>query len=222
MAKKQKSQPGITGRHYLDFAEASSAQNTITVFGKLIKNSEAPLNKVGIAHPQGLSDPLQASLAYGVSIGGRCISLPRPEQVMLPAPDGPADGCGWDPDEYVVWKNLPKEWVTLYLHSERSTLSDALLGNVNRASMAPAAALPGVGDRVVAIVRSWAGMSSDPRGSDQLQVLWAASHPAGSFGDGAQLLVQRINDAFGTSLKPADLNPPDKIKTVDDLIDAIT
>jgi|SRR5580704_53657 hypothetical protein len=222
MAKKKKAQSGITDKHYLDFAEASSVQTTISVYGKLIKNSEAPLTKVGIAHPQGLSDPLQASLAYGVSIGGHCISLPSPEQVMLPAPDGPADACGWNPDEYVVWKNLPKEWVTLHLHVERRTLSDALLGNVNRVSMASAEALASVGDRVVAIVRSWAGMSSDPRGSDQLQMLWAISHPGGSFGDGAQLLVQRINDAFSTSLQPADLNPPDKIKTVDDLIDAIT
>jgi len=79
----------------------------------------------------------------------------------------------------------------------------------------------GVRDRVLAIVKSWAKMSSNPNGSDQLQVLWANSNPTGSFGDGAQILAQKLNDAFGSSFQASDFNPPDKIKTVDDVVDAI-
>jgi hypothetical protein len=226
VAKPKGKTGGITGRHYLDFAQASSTQMTLTAYGKLIKNSETLPSAAGISHPHGLSELLQASLVYGVAIGGRCITLPGPQQVMLPAPDGRADDCGWDPTEYVVWRNLPREWVTSHISAERRTLSDALfsgLNNVtNRSVNAFALALPSVGERVMAIVKAWGNMTNDPEGSDQLQVLWAASHPGGSFGDGAKLLAQKINDAFGTQLQPTDLNPPDKIKTVDDLINAIT
>lgn len=226
MAKTSKGPRGITAKHYIDFAQASAAQTTLTAYGKLIRNGEAPASTVGTTHPQALDEPLQASLVYGVAMGGRCITLPSPQQVMLPAPDGPADGCGWDSTEYVVWRNLPKDWITSHMAAQRRTLSDALFGGVKRITPPPseafALALPSVGERVMAIVMTWASMTNDPEGDDQLQVLWAASHPGGSFGDGAKLLADKINNAFGTKLQPADINPPDKIKTVDDLINAIT
>jgi hypothetical protein len=215
VAKKAKT--GITERHYIDSAQALTAQTTLTAYGKIIRNSETPPATAGISHPRGLSESLQASLVFGVAIGGRCETLPTPVQVWLPSPDGPADGCGWDPAEYVVWKNLPRDWVTMHLQAQPRTLGNALFADSVPRSLVGI----GVRDRVLAIVRTWAKMSSDPNGSDQLQVLWANSHPAGFFADGAQCLAQKLNDAFGSHFQASDFNPPDKIKTVDDVVDAI-
>jgi hypothetical protein len=214
----RKDKTGITDRHYVDLAQASTAQTTLTAYGKIIRNSQTPPATAGISHPHGLDEPLQASLVFGVAIGGRCESLPSPVQVWLPTPNGPADGCGWDAAEYVVWKNLPRDWVTMHFQARTRTLASALFAEPVKPSTLAAI---GVRDRVLGIVRSWAKMSSDPNGSDQLQVLWAASNPAGSFGDGAQILAQRLNDAFGSDFQASDFNPPDKIKTVDDVVDAI-
>lgn len=225
MAKKRRP-TALTDRHYVDLAQASSAQTTLTAYGRLIKNSEASPSSLGLSHPRGLSEPLQASLVVGVAIGGRCIPLDTPQQVMLPAPDGPADGCSWDPSEYVVWKNLPRDWITVHFQPVARSVSDVLLFGSSTTSLGrilatPGPAVTGVRDRVVATVRGWAQMPSNPRGTDQLMVLWATYRrlpPA----DGAQLLAQQVNDAFNTTFMPGDFNPPDKIKTVDELVDAIT
>jgi hypothetical protein len=216
MAKQGKS--GITARHYVDFSEASSAQTTLTAYGKIVKNSDVPPSTAGISHPHGLNEPLYASLVFGVATGGRCETLPVPKQLWLPAPDGAADGCGWDPAEFVVWKNLPRDWITMHSESRTRNLSSVLLAD---SSKSPSLAVTGVRDRVLGIVRSWAKMKSDPNGSDQLQVLWAISNPGGSFADGARILAKNLNDAFGSSFQASDFNPPDKIKTVDELVDAI-
>ncbi len=215
MTKKDKT--GITDRHYVDLAQASAMQTTLTAYGKIIRNSEAPAATAGISHPHGLNEHLQASLVYGLAVGGRCETLSTPVQVWLPAPDGPADGCGWDPSEYVVWKNIPRDWITTHFQAQTGTLASLLTASQKPPMLAPM----GVRDRVLAIVKSWAKMSSNPNGSDQLQVLWANSNPTGSFGDGAQILAQKLNDAFGSSFQASDFNPPDKIKTVDDVVDAI-
>jgi hypothetical protein len=44
----------------------------------------------------------------------------------MPTPDGPADGCSWDPTEYVVWKKLPNNWTTLHLKVSATSLHTAL------------------------------------------------------------------------------------------------
>ena len=215
MARKRKA--GITEKHFVDHAEAVVAQTTLTAYGKIIRNTEADPAAAGIVHPRGLNESLQASLVFGVAMGGRCETLPGPVQLWMPSPDGPADGCGWDPAEYVVWRDLPRDWITMHQQARARTLATALLAD----SVGQPLVAMGVRDKVIAIVRTWAKMSSDPNGSDQLQVLWANSKPAGSFADGAQLLAQKLNDAFGSHFQASDFNPPDKIKTVDDLVDAI-
>src|SRR5882724_1411817 len=215
---KTKGKAGITDKHYLDLAQAWSAQTTLTAYGKLIKNSETLPSAAGISHPHGLNEPLQGSVVYGVAIGGRCIPLPNPEQVMLPAPDGPADGCGWDPAEYVVWKNLPRNWITTHFQVRTRTLSGVLLAGEPARF---ASAVIGVRDRVLSVVRTWAKMASDPNDNDELQTLWAFSKPGGSFHDGAQLLAGKLNDEFGTHFQTSDFDPPSTIKTVDQLVNAI-
>jgi hypothetical protein len=79
----------------------------------------------------------------------------------------------------------------------------------------------GVRDRVKGIIRLWAKMPTNPRDDDELQELWALSNPPGSFADGAQILAQKLNDAFSSQFQASDFNPPDKIKTVDDVVNAI-
>ena len=79
----------------------------------------------------------------------------------------------------------------------------------------------GVRDTVNQTVKTWAGMPADPLGTDVLHALWAASH-SGPWADAAQDLANRINHAFGTDLQGTDINPPGAIKTVDDLVTAVT
>jgi hypothetical protein len=217
MARK-KGKTGITDKHYLDLAQAWSAQTTLTAYGKLIKNSETLPSAAGISHPYGLTEPLQASVVYGVEMGGSCIPLPSPVQVMLPAPDGPADRCGWDPAEYVVWKNLPRNWVTTHFEVRTRTLSSALLaGDPARLALA----ITGVRDRVLSVLKIWAKLPTDPDDNDELQTLWDFSKPGGSFHDGAQILAGDLNKEFGTHFRVSDFDPPSSIKTVDQLVNAI-
>jgi hypothetical protein len=79
----------------------------------------------------------------------------------------------------------------------------------------------GVRDTVTQIVKGWAGMQSNPRGTDALHALWA-SNPLGSWSNAADDLANQINQAFGTDLQGKDFNPPGAIKTVDDLVTAVT
>jgi len=44
---------------------------------------------------------------------------------MLPDPTGPADDCGWDPAEFVVWK-LPSDWLTIYFDVQHATVGESL------------------------------------------------------------------------------------------------
>jgi hypothetical protein len=80
----------------------------------------------------------------------------------------------------------------------------------------------GISDTVIQIVKQWASMDRDPLGNESLQMLWDADDPPGPFQpDGAQDLADQINQKFGKSLKAADFDPG-SIKTVNDLIKAVT
>ncbi len=233
MVKKKKAV--ITEKHYVTPAQVSSAQNTLTAYGKLVKGSEVPPSSAGISHPHGLNEPLQASLVFGLAVGGRCITLPSPEQVVLPAPDGPADGCGWDPTEYVMWKNLPKDWITLHIHAETGTLSDALLPGLpkgtRKTALRGAVAEPtGIQDRVVSVVKLWAQLPSDPDDNEQLELIWDNS-PSGKsvpFPDATRRLVELLQDEFKNPptrtirVQSSDIAPPGRINTVDDLAKAVS
>jgi hypothetical protein len=221
MPKNRKS--GISERHYVTLSDATGATSAISVYGKLIRDIPLDPSASGISHPKTPGQRMVVGQVFGFADRGQCQRVTPPVIVSLPEPDGPADGCGWDPGEYVVWKNLPRNWVTLHLHVEPRPLSDVLskpLAIGMRAAAEPTMA--GVRDRVVQIVKSWAKMQTNPVGTDVLQVLWAASHPSGPFSDAAQDLATQINNAFGTHLLGSDINPPGSIKTVDDLVSAVT
>ena len=56
---------------------------------RLVKGHKAPSSD--------LTEGQHVAEIYGLREHGRCSRLRVPLQLTLPAPDGPADGCGWDP-----------------------------------------------------------------------------------------------------------------------------
>lgn len=124
MAKKGKDE--ITEKHFKSFSEGVGTQSTLNVYGSIIKNAVVRPGTRGVLHPSGVDESLQLAQVVGYSEQGRCIQLDEPQLIAMPAPDGPADGCGWDPTEYVVWKKLPNNWTTLHLKVSATSLHAAL------------------------------------------------------------------------------------------------
>lgn len=124
MAKKDKQ--GITQKHYVTLSDVSAGLATLDVYGKIIQNTDVEPGASGILHPTGGSDNLSLATVVGYLDQGTCIRLQEPLVIAMPKPDGPANGCGWDPAEYVVWKNLPRNWTTLHLNVRTAGLHAAL------------------------------------------------------------------------------------------------
>jgi hypothetical protein len=212
-----KEQAGLTRKHFVGFDAITKIQSTLTAYGKLIEGGESTPSALGISHPHGIVAPLNKSLVCGVQVAGRCIRLPQPQEVALPTPDGPADGCGWDPSEFVVWKNLPRDWVTLHFQSRQRPLSSALsvggAGSSRRLMFAGAVGTMGVDEQVVAIIRKWKNLDQDPALTDTLGKLWGDT--SGPFSDGATKLAGMLNESLGTQIQGSDFSAT---TTVDDVI----
>jgi hypothetical protein len=127
MAKKGSG--SITERHFITLSDVSGSVSTINAYGRIIKNADVQPGRSGILHPSGVDEPLQLAQVVGYSEQGRCIRLDEPQVIAMPAPDGVADGCGWDPTQYVVWKNLSKNWVTVHMQVRSTTLHGVLKAN---------------------------------------------------------------------------------------------
>jgi hypothetical protein len=121
-----KTDKGISEKHYTSISEVAAGHSTLSVFGKLLKNAEIEPGTSGITHPGGSDENLQLAQVVGYLEQGRCVRLPEPQLIALPAPDGPANACGWDPQQYLVWKSLPKNWVTLHLKATTTNIHAAL------------------------------------------------------------------------------------------------
>ena len=159
-------------KHKVSLADASDLFPTITLYGKLIEDVKMAASANGIDHPftpgQG---HLYAGSVCGYSYAGVCNPVNPAVQVMLPHPDGEADGCGWDPKlGFVEWRNIPKDWVTLHIQTKTGELLDHLT--------APAPPPPGSRQ----IIQAWADLPNKsyvPQDNDQLQALWSQGHPGG-------------------------------------------
>ena len=184
---------GLTKKHYVPFDAHIAAESTLTAYGKLIEGGESTPTALGISHPMGLNSALHKSLVFGVQIDGQCIKLPNPEEVALPDPDGPADGCGWDPSEFAVWKNLPRNWTTLHFQSQPKPLVNALSLGIGGISQA---AEPTVDD----VLHQWLSQSVPGQpipNVDQLQVAWKDLGSGGAFTVQVQQnLANLLNNAF--------------------------
>jgi hypothetical protein len=178
MAKTDKR---ISNSHYTSISEVAAGHVVLSVFGKLVKNAEIEPGASGIAHPHGSDEKLHLAQVVGYLEHGRCVRLPEPQLIALPAPDGPADACGWDPQQYVVWKSLPKNWITLHLKASTKSLHAALTFASRTASVAaptkPCVELP----NAISLVRSCSNVGSDVPLSTPLGQLFPSSTARDSF-----------------------------------------
>jgi hypothetical protein len=127
----------LTQKHFVALSDAVGSGKTISVYGRVVKDAAIDSGTSGILHPAGGGD-LHLAQVVGYSDGGRCVTLTEPQLLVLPSPDGPADGCDWDPDQYVVWKNLPKNWTTLHLQASTRGVHNALASAGALRATAPA------------------------------------------------------------------------------------
>ena len=189
-----------SAEHQISLGEAHRLASTITVYGKLIAGVTVTPSDAGTVHPRGEDDSLQLALVFGISDNGQCITLPQPQKVYLPAPDGPADGCGWDPSQYLVWKNLPRDWNTLHVQTQAKPLAMALKPMMSVAL----ASQPSLED---VLNNQWLKTSTpvNINPGDTLGGLWA-QFGAGDFDSGVvQRLIQAIQAAYGVSLPASSL-----------------
>jgi hypothetical protein len=130
MAKKDL--PKLAEAHYVDFADIARSRSSIDVYGRLVRNTGFESESSGLGHPTDSSGGLQMALVVGYCDQGRCVRLPEPQLVAMPDPSGPADNCGWDPAQYVVWKSQPKDWNTLHLAASSRTLHAVLTSKTQK------------------------------------------------------------------------------------------
>lgn len=120
----KKSKVGITDKHIMTLSEVAGASSTLDVYGKIVQDAGLQPGRSGILHPAGTNDEMKLAQVVGYFDQG-CVRLSTPQVIAMPDPDGPADRC-WDPKEYVVWKNLPRNWTTLHFQFRTMGLHDAL------------------------------------------------------------------------------------------------
>jgi len=175
--------------HQITVGEAHQLLSTISAYGKVITGVTMDPSEAGTVHPQGKDEDLQLALVFGTSSQGKCVTLSPPQKVYMPAPDGPADGCGWDPAQYVVWKNLPLDWTTVHVQSQPKTLAMAF------APRDAAATKPSAMD---VMSNDWLG--GRPAGlkiTDKLSDLWDSYGTGETYQNlGANQLAQCLSNAY--------------------------
>jgi hypothetical protein len=184
--------------HKVSFQAGPLSDASVDIFGKVI--DPAPISDLPGGH--------QLAQVYGFREQGQCLHLPFPQHLSLPKPDGPADGCGWDPSQFVVWKNLPKSLMTTQVQTKMAPLHEALLA-------APAASEPTVDDVLHQwLIKSVPGQSIP--NEDQLQVAWKDSGSGGPYSVQVQQnLANLLNKAFALDPKLVPANLPATLTVYD-------
>jgi len=106
MAKK-KTAPNES--HQVSLADHIQDQTTVLLFGKAL--SDVPPDANGNQFAQ----------IVGTMRNQSCQKLPKPILVALPEPEGPASACGWDPQQYLMWR-VPATFVATAMHLESAPL----------------------------------------------------------------------------------------------------
>jgi hypothetical protein len=185
--------------HQISIGAAHQLASSMTAYGKVISAITISPSDAGTVHPQGKEDNLQLALVFGICDQGQCIRLPEPQKVYLPAPNGPADGCRWDPAQYVVWKNLPRNWNTIHVQSQLKPLAMALAPQASAVS-------PLLED---VLNDQWLHTSSHVyiNPGDTLGALWA-QYGAGDYTTAVvQRLIKAIQGAYDGLTLPASSLP---------------
>ena len=110
--------------HRTTLGKVVEAHVTVSFYGKVVEGVTVPTG-IALQHPHD-GESLLAGHIFGYSQGGQCFRFTPPRIYMLPSPTGPADDCGWDPKEYVVWK-LPPDWLTVFFEVQHATVADSLV-----------------------------------------------------------------------------------------------
>jgi hypothetical protein len=190
--------------HFMTFNQALTSP-TISLYGKLIEDGEAKSTDLGLSHPSDPSKTLHRSLVFGYAIGTKCQSLAQPQQVFLPAPDGPADGCEWDADQYVVWKNVRPDWTTLHVTTARKTMSTVLAtGRLRQDAALEIPQISIAGDPVVNVVKKWAKLTRDPDLDEVLSNLYFASGGV-NWSDVQTTLTGFLKQDLGVRISPSSI-----------------
>jgi hypothetical protein len=111
MPKKTELQ--LTERHHTSLSDIIDQANTVTLFGKIVKDLKPTTQGHSFAQ------------VFGHKRNNVCSKLASPVVLALPEPDGPADDCGWDPQEFVKWL-LPTSFLSTQLHVHPVSLNRAL------------------------------------------------------------------------------------------------
>ena len=127
MARKRAA-PAAPRKHHTTLATAIDHASTLLVFGKPVSDLQPTADGHQFVHVFGYRQNLQ------------CHRLTQPVLVSLPEPLGPANACGFDPDEFLMWQ-VPQAFLSTALHVERAPLG-SILSRVAAptAHLAPAAA----------------------------------------------------------------------------------
>lgn len=113
--------------HRTTLGKIADAHVGVALYGKVVDGLSIPTGGA-IQHPQD-GETLHAGQVFGYSQGHECYRFTPPRIYMLPDPNGPADGCGWDPAQFVVWK-VPPDWLTIYFEIQHGTVGDSLTGGL--------------------------------------------------------------------------------------------
>lgn len=111
MAGKSKFE--LTEKHHTSLADIADQASTVVVFGKIVRDL------------QPTSQGHRFAQIFGYKRNNVCSKLPTPVVIALPDPDGPADDCGWDPEQFVKW-GLPASFASTQLHLQPVALAHAL------------------------------------------------------------------------------------------------
>jgi len=202
--------------HQVTVGAAHQLASSITAYGKLISAVTISPSDAGIVHPQGKADDLQLALVFGICDQGQCIKLPQPQKVYLPAPDGPAVGCSWDPSQYVVWKNLPRDWNTVHVQTQTKPLAMVLRTAATLATkpIADAGSPPPFLSDVLCI--NWVGLPSTifVDGSLTIQTFWERNHQTPFTFNEQVSLANVIRSAYGKEFSPKSLTGGTTINTL--------
>jgi hypothetical protein len=205
-----------TSDHQITLRDAQQLVSTISAYGKIVAGISMDPASAGTVHPLGGTGDLHLALVYGISDGGQCITLRVPEKVYLPAPDGPADGCGWDPTKFVVWKNLPRDWGTVHVQTVSKPLAMAL--GARDLATTPTAQ-PFLSD---VLCLNWVGLPATIAIDDSqtIQTFWEHNHKTAFTFNEQVSLANTIQQQYARTFTPQTLVAGTKISDLESWIPA--
>ena len=175
----------LAPEHVTALSAVPTSDASVDFFGKVIETSVP-----------GLPELHQLSEIFGYRDKGSCVRFPLTQRISLPAPDGPADGCGWDPSQFVVWRNLSRNFFTNQFNVTTTTVHEVMSAAVFKSAVD---AEPTVDD----VLHEWLSQSVPGQtisDLDQLQVAWASLGSGAAFTPQVQQnLANLLNKAFQLS-----------------------